>query len=199
MNAILTKTTLLLLATMLFASANAQKAKKWTVDKSHASVRFEIDHFFSSVHGQFTEFDGEIYFSPNDLKNSKVSFTITVSSIDTDEPKRDEHLQSEDFFHQAKYPTIVFTSTSFEKGEDDQYIVHGTLTMRGTTRKVSLPLEITGRMDNPWAEGKEILGVSIETELNRTDYGVGTGSWAATTTVGDEVSIEIDMELDGKK
>ena len=192
-----------LLATLLFlgsiASATAQSAKQWNIDKSHASVQFSIDHFFSSVPGKFKEFDGEINFDPNDLKGSKAVFTIDVRSVDTDEADRDGHLQSKDFFNAEKWPEMKFVSTRFEKKSDKDYIVHGKLTLRDVTKEVALPLTIKGRVDNPWKEGYEILGIKIDTSINRTDYGVGSGSWAATAVVSDEVEIEISMELDAKE
>ncbi|NQV53294.1 MAG: polyisoprenoid-binding protein [Flavobacteriales bacterium] len=181
------------------ASASAQTAKQWNIDKSHASVQFSIDHFFSSVPGKFKKFEGEINFDPNDLKGSKAVFTIDVRSVDTDEPERDGHLQSEDFFNAEKWPEMKFVSTRFEKKSDKEYIVHGKLTLRDVTKEVALPLTIKGRMDNPWKEGYEILGIKIDTSINRTDFGLGTGSWAATAVVSDEVEIEISMELDAKK
>ena len=93
----------------------------------------------------------------------------------------------------------MFKSTSIEKKGENQYIVNGDLTMRGTTKKVALPMTVKGVIDNPWKEGSLIMGIEMETTLDRTDYGVGTGSWAATSVVGDEVEIEISMELDGTK
>jgi len=80
--------------------ASAQKAKTWNIDKSHASVRFGINHFFSEVSGKFKSFDGDIQFSPDNLTNSSVSFKIDVASVDTDEADRDEHLKSADFLMQ---------------------------------------------------------------------------------------------------
>tara|TARA_R110002050_G_scaffold33007_2_gene84470 strand:- start:59664 stop:60266 length:603 start_codon:yes stop_codon:yes gene_type:complete len=186
---------------LVFASSltlQAQKAKNWNVDKSHASVNFSIDHFFSAVTGKFKNFSGDVVFDPSDLKGSKVSFEIQVNSISTDDEERDHHLQSEDFFAAEKYPTIKFVSTGFTKVSDNEFTVTGKLTMRGVTKTITLPLKVTGRMANPWKEGYEILGVSIKTALDRTDYEVGTGSWAATSVVGDEVTISISMELDAK-
>ncbi len=188
---------LLLLASGL--NVNAQKAKKWNVDKSHASVNFSVNHFFSAVTGKFKDFSGDITFAPDDLEGSKVSFTFQTKSVDTDEDERDKHLQSEDFFAAEKFPTITFVSNKFVKKSDKLYEVVGKLTMRGTSKEIALPLTITGRMDNPWKKGYEILGISINTTLDRTDYGVGTGSLAATAIVGDEVRISISMELDAEK
>ena len=180
-------------------SSTAQTAKSWNVDKSHASVQFSIDHFFSAVTGKFQDFNGEITFDPSDLKNSKASFVIQVASIDTDDDERDGHLQSDDFFAATTHTTITFNSKSFKKVSDTEVSVTGDLTMRGVTKEITFQLMITGRMDNPWKKGSEILGVKLNTTINRTEFGVGTGSWAATAVVGDEVDVSVNMELDAVK
>ncbi|GAB4382377.1 MAG: YceI family protein [Salibacteraceae bacterium] len=171
----------------------------WNIDKSHASVSFSVDHFFTSVHGRFKKFDGDIRFDPNKPSESKAVFEIDVKSIDTNEPERDQHLLSEDFFYAEKYPTIKFVSTKIEKKDEHNFIVTGNLTMRGVTKPITFPVHMKGIMDNPWVEGKVIMGIEIKTTINRTEWNVGTGSWAATAVVGDEVDVEISMELDGKK
>ncbi len=193
------KTLTILSAFFLLTSPLAIAQKAWNIDKSHTSVSFGIDHFFSEVTGKFKSFNGDITFDPNNLTTSSVTFTIDVASIDTDESDRDEHLKSADFFNESEFPTITFASTSFKKVDDKNYKVLGKLTMRGVTKDITLPLQITGRMDNPWKEGYEIMGIAINTTLNRTDYGVGTGSWAATAVVSDDVDVKISMELDAKK
>jgi len=184
---------------VLSQSVSAQSAKSWNIDKSHSSIAFSIDHFFSAVPGKFKDFGGTIHFDPDNLKGSSVDFIIQVKSVDTDEADRDSHLQSPDFFDAATYPVITFKSQSFTKTSENMYVVKGTLTMRGTSKEVELPLKVKGTVDNPWKEGSVIMGISIDTALDRTDYGVGTGSWGATAVVGDEVIIRINMELDAPK
>lgn len=180
-------------------SVNAQDATMWKVDKPHTSVNFSINHFFSSVTGKFTDFDGMIQFDPNKLNESKVEFTVSISSVDTDDGKRDKHLQSEDFFDAKTYPHMTFKSTKFEKKSENEYLVHGRLTIKDKTKDVVLPMKITGEMEHPMMKGTIILGVVIDTTIDRTDYGVGTGDWAATMVVGDEVKIHIPMELNRMK
>lgn len=176
-------------------TVNAQNATKWEIDKNHTSVNFSINHFFSTVTGKFTKFDGSVNFDQANLSENKVTFTIPVSGVNTQNTKRDDHLQSGDFFDVEKYPVMTFTSTRFEKKSDADYLVYGKLTIRNTTKDVVLPLKIKGEMEHPMMQGTIILGLSLNTTINRTDYGVGTGSWAATMVVGDEVDIEIHMEL----
>lgn len=180
-------------------SVDAQDASMWKIDKSHTSINFSINHFFSAVTGKFTDFDGSVHFDPQNLKGSKARFTIAVNSVDTDSEKRDKHLHSKDFFNTDAYPTMSFVSTSFTKKSKNQYLIYGKLTLKDKTKDVVLPMKVTGEIEHPMMKGTMILGVQITTSINRTDFGVGTGDWAATMVVGDEVTINIPMELNRKK
>ncbi|WP_199269148.1 YceI family protein [Polaribacter sp. L3A8] len=180
-------------------SVNAQSDLMWKIDKAHTSVNFSVNHFFSSVTGKFTSFEGDINFDRNNLKSSKVDFTVLINSVNTDDKKRDEHLQSSEFFDVQVYPNMTFKSTKVEKKSEKEYSVYGKLTIKDITKDVVLPMKITGEMEHPMMKGKIILGVLIDTTLNRTVYGVGTGDWATTMVVGDEVRIQIPMELNRMK
>ena len=182
----------------LFASVTvfAASALSWKIDKTHTGINFSINHFFSAVTGNFTDYSGTINFDEANLEGSSVSFTIPVSSINTQDAKRDKHLQSGDFFDAKTYPSITFTSDKFLK-DDGVLKVVGDLTIRDITKKVAFPIEIKGRMDHPMMKNTELLGIAIITKIDRTSFGVGTGSWAATSIVGDEVLI--NMELNRKK
>jgi len=180
-------------------SVNAQDSTTWKIDKAHSSVNFSINHFFSSVTGKFTNFEGNINIDRNNLKASKVNFTIMVNSVNTDNKKRDEHLQSPDFFNTKAYPNMTFKSTKIEKKSEKEYLVYGKLTIRDKTKDIVLLATITGEMEHPMKKGTIILGILIDTTLDRTEYGVGTGNWATSKVVGDEVKIHIPMELNRTK
>ncbi len=180
-------------------SVNAQNARKWKIDKKHTSVNFSINHFFSSVIGKFTDFDGIIHFDPNNLKESKADFSISINSVDTNDGKRDKHLKSKDFFDVKNYSDMTFQSIKFEKKTNKDYLIHGKLTIKDKTKDIVLQMKITGEMEHPMMKGTIILGVVIDATINRLDYGVGTGNWAATMVVGNEVKIHIPMELNRKK
>lgn len=188
----------ILTAFSVFA-VNAQNATMWKVDKAHTSVNFSVNHFFSAVTGKFTNFDGNINFDPANLQGSSVNFTIPVKSVNTDDSKRDKHLQSADFFDAESYPNITFVSTRFEKKSDKDYVAYGKLTIRNVSKDIELPFKITGEMEHPMMKGTIILGLASTIKINRNDYGVGTGSWATTMVVGDNVDININMELNRMK
>lgn len=180
-------------------TVNAQNATMWKVDKAHTSVNFSVNHFFSAVTGKFTSFEGNINFDPANLQGSSVNFTIPVKSVNTDDSKRDKHLQSADFFDAKSYPNMTFASTRFEKKSDKDYVVYGKLTIRNISKDIVLPFKITGEMEHPMMKGTIILGLASTIKINRNDYGVGTGSWATTMVVGDNVDININMELNRMK
>jgi len=103
-----------------------------------------------------------------------VSGAIRVGSVDTRDEARDGHLQSPDFFDAERYPEIAFTSTRFEDGK-----VVGDLTIRGVTREVELDARVTGAGTDPW--GNERLGLELEGEIDRHDFGV---SWNTPIPTG---------------
>lgn len=185
--------------TLSVFSVNAQNAAMWKVDKAHTSVNFSVNHFFSSVTGKFTSFEGNINFDPANLQGSSVNFTIPVKSVNTDDSKRDKHLQSDAFFDANTYPDMTFTSTKFEKKSEKDYVAYGKLTIRNISKDIALPFKITGQMEHPMMKGTIILGLASTMKINRNDYGVGTGSWATTMVVGDNVDININMELNRMK
>jgi len=187
------------LTTFIAVSTNAQNATMWKIDKAHTSVNFSVNHFFSAVTGKFTTFNGQINFDPNNLKESKADFIVSINSINTDNGKRDKHLQSSDFFDAKRYPDMTFKSSTIEMKSDNEYLLHGKLTIKNKTKEVILPMKITGEMEHPMKKGTVILGILINTTINRTDFGVGTGDWATTLVVGNEVKIHIPMELNRKK
>lgn len=200
------KTLVTLFALLFFAASqaiatdgNLVEVDEWTIDIAHSNVNFTITHFFTPVDGSFEEYSSEILFDPNDLENSSIDVTIPVTSINTENERRDNHLRSEDFFNAEEWPNIHFESNEIEQTGDNQFVAHGELTIRDVTREFELPFELLGVMDHPMQEGQKVAGISAAAQLNRTDYGVGVGDWAATAVVGDEVNIQLNLELTAPK
>lgn len=191
----------LFLALLLVPVLSAFKpidAPVWKIDNSHSSVAFSINHFLIPVDGRFNSFDGTVKLDKDNLLNSKANFSIDVSSVDTRDAKRDKHLQSGDFFDAKKFPKITFASSKFEDKGNGNYVVHGKLTIRDVTKEVALPFKILGETEHPMKKGMIVSGVQLKTTINRNDYGVGSGNWAMTAVVGDEVDIRVTLELTRK-
>lgn len=165
----------------------------WTVDRAHSSIEFRIKHMMiSTVHGRFTDFDGTIEAAP-DYHDSKVRGSITTASIDTNEPRRDAHLRSEDFFDADRHPKITFESTGIEHRERGSYRVTGDLTMHGETHPVTLEVDVHGVMQS--SQGPDRAGLEVRGKISRGDFGL---RWqqaleAGGVMVGDEVRLTADI------
>ncbi len=188
-------TAVLLIFTMGMGNVIAQSADEWNLDKAHTSVNFEVKHFFNTVNGNFRDFDGTFNFDPNNLEESKFTFTVPISSIETNNEKRNNHLKSPDFFDAEKFPTMKFVSSGFEKKAKNNYVVNGNLKIKDVTKTVSIPFEITGKTDHPMKKGTIIMGLAFNTEINRNDYNVGAGDWTSNKIVGENVKISVNTEL----
>lgn len=185
------------LAALSLAGAAPAAAATWQVDASHSRVGFKVKHMMvSTVHGEFNEFSGTIEYDPKAPEKTRADVTVQIASVDTDEPKRDAHLVSPDFFDAASHPTMTFTSTAVRKVKGDELELVGDLTIRGVTRQVVLEVEGLGQpITDAW--GNYRVGASAEGVINRQDFGV---SWndtldAGGVVVSDEVTLVIDVEL----
>jgi len=120
------------------ATAASAAVETYTIDPVHSSVGFKIRHFVSRVPGSFTQFSGTITVDRDNLENSSVDAVIEVGSINTFNDHRDTDLKSPDYFDAVKFGTITFKSTSWKKTGDGTFDVTGSLTMKGTTKELSL-------------------------------------------------------------
>ena len=187
-----------LIATPLLAQTPAAATEAWAVDKTHSNVIFKVRHLVANVSGSFNDFGADINIDRANPANSSVEFTIQTASIDTANQNRDNHLKSPDFFEVEKYPTISFKSTSVKAKSKTEFDVTGDLTMHGVTKKVTLPVTFLGFGKD--GRGNEKAGFSIETTLNRKDYGI---VWNRTfddggVLLGDDVKVAIDLEVNKK-
>ena len=168
-------------------------AGTYTIDPGHSDVAFTVRHLMvSKVRGHFTRFQGELTLTPDPL-DSSVTASIELSSIDTNNPQRDEDLRSANFFEADTYPTMAFRSTGVRHGEDG-FDVDGELSLRGVTGPVTLALDVNGFTRDPY--GGTRAGFSATTELDRGDFGISTNIPldGGGVVVGDRVQVFIEIE-----
>lgn len=173
---------------------------EWNVDASHSGVGFSVKHFFTPVRGQFDAYEIDLTFDRENPANSAVEVRIDVESVNTGNERRDAHLLSEDFFDVENHRWITFRSEQVRAIGPNELLASGSLTIRDVTKRVDLPIVIHGIKDIP-EEMREMLGgvehvasFEADLELDRSDYGVGSGSWAADLVVGHEVEVNVVVE-----
>jgi len=170
------------------------EAATYTIDPAHSSINFSVPHLvINVVRGRFTDFAGTIVYDARDVTQSSVQFTAKTASVNTDVPKRDEHLRTPDFFDVAKYPELSFKSTRVEK-RGDAYECVGTFTLHGVSKEITIPFRLAGPIKDPWGNAR--IGVGAEITINRQDYGIAFGQTVdgGGLVVGNDVKIELNLE-----
>lgn len=168
-------------------------AQSWSLDKAHAKAGFTVTHnLISEVDGYFKKFDASITSSKPDFSDAVLEMTAETASINTENEMRDGHLKGDSFFDTAKYPTLVFKSTSFRKVNGNKYKMTGNLTIKGTTKPVTMDVTLLGPNVDERSK-KQILGIKATTKIDRQDFKVGTS--LASKTVADEVELRATGEF----
>ena len=168
-------------------------AQLWTADKAHSKLGFTVTHLLvSDVDGAFKTFDLKVTASKDDFSDATVELTADAGSVDTENENRDNDLKSPKFFDVAKFPTLSFKSTSFQKVDEKNYKLKGDLTIHGVTKPIELDVVLKGTGVNPM-NNKPVAGFKIAGNIKRKDFEVGTNF--STAVVSDEVEIKANIEL----
>ena len=174
-------------------TAPASLTGDWVIDPTHSSIGFTARHaMVTKVRGTFEEFEGKAHLDAADPSASTASVTLQVTSINTRNSQRDEHLRANDFFDAPTFPEITFRSTGVEVVSGDTYRLTGDLTVKGTTKPITVEFEHTGLATDPYNNLR--AGFEGKATLNRSDFGV---TWnAPLETGGVLVSDKIVLEFD---
>lgn len=188
----------LALTLALTTAASAQAAQSGGprfIDPHHSSVAFEVMHVVGKVMGRFNVHSGHIMFDPaNPKAPASIQVIIDTPSIDTGVDKRDDHLRSEDFFDAYKFPFIVFSSSKITPKGGDMFEAEGTLTMKETTKAITLPFTCKGTKDDPLRPGHDLMGFEARLTLDRHEYKVGDEKFFKMGVVGKDVNVILHVE-----
>ena len=183
------------MTTTSLASRSDYRIGTWKLDPAHSELSFWVRHLkITKVRGTFETFDVTVT-TPEDPSKISIEASIDVSSVNTGQEQRDNHLRSSDFFLVEQHPHMTFRSTEIQV-DGDAFTIDGELTLRGVTKTVTLTGEFGGVITDDY--GRTKAGASASTTINRQDFGV---SWNAALeaggfTLGDDVTITIDLQVD---
>lgn len=167
----------------------------WKFDPLHTQVEFSAKHLgMMTVRGHFTEVTagGEIH--PDQPEKTRVEATINTASIRTHNEQRDRDLRSSNFLEIDKYPTMSFKSTKVEKTGDNTYNLTGDLTIKGTTRPITLEVVNYGEFNDPRMGHR--IGYAAETKINRKDFGMSFNAMLdGKLVVSEEIKVSIEGEI----
>jgi polyisoprenoid-binding protein YceI len=168
------------IALLVAASASAARAdpRRFVVQPEASDLSFNATSRFMNGDGRFHRFAGEVVVDPADIATARIALSIEAASIDTGIGMRDNHLRSGDFFDVERFPTITFESLRVE-GSGRRATVFGRLTLRGVTREIAVPVDVT--------LSEVAMVASGELVLNRGQYGMNYNS--VINPIGNEVRV----------
>jgi polyisoprenoid-binding protein YceI len=181
--------------TDILTPATQLRSGNWSIDTAHSTVEFTVRHLgISKVRGRFNDFDGSVAVGQGPA-DTEVSAVVDLSSVDTNNPDRDAHLRSTDFFDLEAHPKMTFESASVVPSGDG-WVMAGELTINGTTNPIEFDVEFHGAETYPMDE-KVHAGFSASGSLSRKAYGVDfeIPLGADKVAIGDKVAIELEIQL----
>ena len=154
---------------------------KWTIDPTHSEITFKVKHLMiSTVSGRFKVFEGQAETESDEFKSIKnIEFKADVKSIDTNNEQRDEHLRSADFFAAEEHAELIFKAGNFDVNSGQ---LQGELTIRNTTKPVTLDVDFGGVAVDPYGQTK--AGLTVSGKISRKEFGL---TWDSVTEAGNVV------------
>src|SRR5512139_26966 len=153
------------------ALAQTDPTPRYTVDQSSSQVGFTVTArvlFNLKRDGQFHDFVGEVVYDPAHPLSTRVDLTVYTASVDLHNGDQEDLLRSDEFFDVDRHPTMHFVSTGAGMRPDGKLEVMGDLTIRGVTKRLVVPIEITPQHGN---------GTAFQTsfQIDRTEFGLNGG------------------------
>ncbi len=175
---------------VLPALAAQAEPQTYTVDPSHTSIVWSVNHFgFSSPSGKFGNVSGELILDEQKPENSSVKITVDTASVISGVPKLDDHMKSKDFFDVAKFANATFVSTKVVLSGTDTAKVDGNLTLHGVTKPLTLDVKLNKIGDSPVTK-KKTAGFTASTVIKRSEFNMTYG----LPGLADDVTLNIQSE-----
>jgi polyisoprenoid-binding protein YceI len=178
-------------------TATSTRTTTWAIDAAHSIAEFSVKHMMiSTVKGSFQNVQGEVSWDGENFSTATVDARIDSATLTTNNEMRDNHLRTNDFFNAEKWPAITFTSTQVEHEGDDEFKLHGELTIRDVTKPVVLDVEFEGLMEKD-AFGNRRAAFTGTTSINRKEFGI---NWNGAiegggVVVGDKVKVTLHIAV----
>src|SRR5580658_3835375 len=178
-------------------TTTTQTATRWAIDPGHSAVGFSVRHLMiTNVRGEFEKFRGDVTYDAAHPEATRIEATIGVASLNTREAKRDADLRSALFFDVENHSEMTFVSKTARAAGDGNLDVMGDLSIRGTTREVTLSVRDISAVQADM-RGNPRIGATASTKIKRSDFGMTWNKALETggVVVGDVVTITLEVSL----
>lgn len=172
-----------------FSSAAFAATETYVLEQNHTKPRFEYSHMgYSTQQSRFDMVTGTVTLD-RAAHTGSVDVSIDATSVNTGSALFNTHIQGEDFFDTAKYPSITYKSDKLKFDGDKLVAVEGNLTIKGVTKPVLLTVTSFKCMPHPMMK-KDACGANATAQIKRSEFNMGKYA----PLVGDEVTLSIPVE-----
>lgn len=176
-----------------FATSAHATPATYRIDPEHFSIAFFVEHIgYAKMIGQFTQASGEFVYDEQTKQLSSGRVEVRAASVSTHHDQRDEHVRGGDFLAAEKYPVVRFVARELRLVDDSRGTLRGELTLLGQTHPVELDVKLNKAAKYPFGHGRDTLGISARTTLQRSRWGMTYG--VANRMVGDDVELLFELE-----
>jgi polyisoprenoid-binding protein YceI len=148
-----------------------------------ANIKFQIKNLGINTGGMLSGVKASVQFNPSQLATSSIEATADVTTINTDNDQRDEHLRSAEYFDAQHYPRISMKSVSFTHKSGNNYVGKFNVTIKDKTKQLDVPFTYT--------ENGNTAAITGTVKLNRLDFGVGGSSLVLSNDVTATIQVEL--------
>lgn len=181
----------LLAASMFCAVPPSAHAADWTMDAAASRLEFFATFERTAAPGGFKQFETELRFDPEQPAQASLEVTIAVNSADMNSADVNQAIRDAPWFDVARFPQARFRSTDIRRIDASRFLARGTLNLKGVQQRIEVPFA--------WSQSATAARMQGELVVKRSEFGIGTGEWAATNVIGAEVKIRFDVRLRRKE
>lgn len=172
---------------LLLLHISAASAADWILVPAASQLQFVATYQNQQVSGVFRRFDVHLALDPGMPSVNRLDVSVVLESADMNSADINRTIVQPEWFHAARFPSAKFESTEIIADGENHYLAKGTLSLKGAQRKVVVPFS--------WRESGQSATMTGELVLNRADFGIGTGEWAAANPIGLNVIVRFSVKL----
>ncbi|MBU4500040.1 MAG: YceI family protein [Gammaproteobacteria bacterium] len=172
------------------ATPAAHAVEYQTVLPKQSAISFEFRQMGVPVAGGFKRFTTQMRFDPAKPEAASARIEIDLASIDAGSVEADDESAGKLWFDRSVYPKAVFTASQVRALGNNRYEMRGTLTLKGKSRPLVVPVT--------YRPGQNVATFDGAFILKRLEFGIGEGMWADAATVANEVQVKFRIAASGK-
>jgi len=163
--------------------------KPATLVPAGSDIAFTTKQMGVPVEGKFGKFTAQIALDPKKPETGTVAFSIDTDSARFGSAELDAEVPKATWLNVPRFPQASFNSTAVKCLGGGKFEVTGKLTIKGATKDLTVPVQVTQAGASSTASGAFII--------KRLDFKVGDGDWADTSMLANDIQVRFKLQLTG--